>query len=115
MIPTISRVINNQYKPRFSIGAARLSPTIFPCWIIKTITTAIAPVAPEIIPGLPPNTAVTSPIIKAPYSPIRGSIPAIKAKATASGTKAKATVRPDKISFFGFKLREDSSVFNALI
>jgi hypothetical protein len=60
----------------------------------------MAPVAPEIIPGRPPNIEVTSPIIKAPYKPTIGDIPATKAKATASGTKAKATVNPERISFF---------------
>ena len=64
------------------------------------MTTAKAPVAPEIIPGLPPKMEVTKPIIKAPYKPTIGEIPATKAKATASGTRAKATVRPDKTSSF---------------
>ena len=67
------------------------SPTLFPCWIKCTITTAMAPVAPEIIPGRPPNSEVISPIIKAPYRPTSGGMPATKAKATASGTSAKAT------------------------
>ena len=75
-------------------------PIAFPSLIKCTITTAKAPVAPEIIPGLPPKTAVTKPIINAPYKPIIGDIPATKAKATASGTKAKATVKPDNISSF---------------
>lgn len=75
----------------------------------------MAPVAPEIIPGLPPKIAVTIPIMKAPYSPTSGSIPAIKAKATASGTSASATVKPDKMSFFGWVLKRDNSVFNGLV
>jgi hypothetical protein len=66
------------------------------------MTTAKAPVAPEIIPGLPPNTEVIRPTIKAAYNPTRGSTPATKAKATASGTRARATVIPDKTSFFTF-------------
>ncbi len=61
-------------------------------------TTAMAPVAPEIIPGLPPKMAVTIPIIKAAYKPVSGDNPAISAKATASGTRAIATVSPDKTS-----------------
>ena len=61
-------------------------------------TTAIAPVAPEIIPGLPPKMAVTIPIIKAAYKPVKGDSPAMSAKATASGTNAIATVNPDKTS-----------------
>ena len=65
-----------------------------------TITTAIAPVAPEIIPGRPPKIAVINPTIKAAYKPTNGSTPATKAKATASGTSANATVRPDNTSFF---------------
>ena len=37
-----------------------------PCSATKaTITTAKAPVAPEIIPGLPPNRAVIKPTMKA--------------------------------------------------
>src|SRR6056297_1244368 len=68
------------------------------CWAKLTITTATAPVAPEIIPGLPPKIEVTNPITNAAYNPVRGDKPAIKAKAMASGTKASATVRPDKTS-----------------
>ena len=60
----------------------------------------MAPVAPDIIPGRPPNTEVINPIIKAPYKPTIGDTPATKAKATASGTKAKATVNPERMSFF---------------
>ena len=61
-------------------------------------TTATAPVAPEIIPGRPPNIEVTNPITNAAYKPTSGDKPAIKAKATASGIKAIATVSPDKTS-----------------
>ena len=50
------------------------------------------------MPGLPPNTAVINPTINAAYKPDNGATPATKAKAIASGTKAKATVKPDKIS-----------------
>ena len=60
--------------------------------------TATAPVAPEIIPGLPPKTEVTNPIINAAYNPVSGDKPAIMAKATASGTRAKATVSPERTS-----------------
>ena len=38
------------------------------------------------------------PITKAAYKPVKGESPAIKANATASGTNAKATVKPDNIS-----------------
>jgi hypothetical protein len=58
----------------------------------------MAPVAPDIIPGLPPNIDVMNPIMKAAYNPVKGDNPAIKAKATASGIKAIATVNPDRIS-----------------
>ena len=64
----------------------------------ETITTANAPVAPEIIPGLPPMTAVINPTIKAAYRPDKGVTPATKANAIASGTRANATVRPESIS-----------------
>ena len=64
----------------------------------ETITTARAPVAPDIIPGLPPKTAVINPTIKAAYNPTIGETPATKAKAIASGTSANETVKPDSIS-----------------
>ena len=63
------------------------------------ITTAIAPVAPEIMPGRPPIIEVTIPMVNAAYRPTRGPTPANNAKATASGTRARATVNPDKKSF----------------
>ena len=66
-----------------------------------TITTAIAPVAPDIIPLLPPNIEVIIPTKNAAYNPTRGSTPATKEKAIASGTRAKATVKPDKKSNLG--------------
>ena len=62
--------------------------------------TASAPVAPEIIPGLPPSIAVIRQMIKAAYNPMMGVTPAIIAKATASGTSASATVKPDRTSSF---------------
>ena len=66
----------------------------------ETITTANAPVAPEIMPGRPPINAVIRPTMKAAYRPTSGWTPATKANATASGTRAKATVSPAKISVF---------------
>ena len=70
-----------------------------PCSDTKdTITTARAPVAPDIIPGRPPKKAVINPTIKAAYKPAKGATPATKANAIASGTRAIATVRPDRIS-----------------
>ena len=62
------------------------------------MTTANAPVAPDIIPGRPPIKAVIKPTIKAAYNPDNGATPATKAKAIASGTNANATVNPDKTS-----------------
>ncbi len=67
----------------------------------ETMTTASAPVAPEIIPGRPPKTDVINPTINAAYSPTSGSTPATKAKATASGTSASATVIPERMSALG--------------
>ena len=52
------------------------------------------------MPGLPPKIEVIKPIIKAPYNPTIGEIPATNAKATASGTSARATVSPERISSF---------------
>ena len=78
------------------------------------MTTANAPVAPEIIPGRPPMTAVIKPTINAAYRPTKGSTPATKAKATASGTNARATVRPESMSFFalaGARLARSNMVF----
>ena len=71
---------------------------VFSVSIKPTKTTATAPVAPEIIPGLPPSIAVTNPMTKAAYSPVKGDRPASNAKATASGTSASATVSPERIS-----------------
>ena len=68
------------------------------CKIKPIKITATAPVAPDIIPGLPPKIEVIKASTKAAYKPVKGENPGIKAKAMASGTKAKATVRPDKIS-----------------
>jgi hypothetical protein len=65
-----------------------------------TITIAIAPVAPLIIQGLPPNIAVINPIIKAAQSPTIGSTPATNENAIASGINAKATVIQDNKSAF---------------
>ena len=77
-----------------------------PCTITNpTITTAIAPVAPEIIPLLPPKTEVIKPTKKAAYKPTNGSTWATKANAIASGTRARATVSPDRMSFLGLETK----------
>ena len=39
----------------------------------------------------------------AEYKPMTGDTPATKANATASGTKASATVRPERVSSFRFR------------
>ena len=69
-------------------------------WVFANVTKTIAtaPVAPDIIPGLPPKMEVTIPIMNAAYKPVNGDSPAMSAKAIASGTKAKATVNPERIS-----------------
>ena len=78
-----------------------------PCMATSpTTTTAIAPVAPEIIPGRPPNKAVISPIKNAEYKPMIGDTPATKAKAIASGTSAKATVIPERTSSLAVVVRD---------
>jgi len=50
------------------------------------------------MPGLPPITEVIRHMRNAPYRPTMGGMPATKEKATASGTRAKATVSPENIS-----------------
>lgn len=61
-------------------------------------TTAKAPAAPEIIPGLPPKTEVTIPSKNPARRPTIGDKFAIKANAMASGIMANDTVIPDIIS-----------------
>lgn len=66
----------------------------------EVITTARAPVAPDIIPGLQPNIAVKSHTINAAWSPTIGFTPATNENAIASGTRASATVSHERISVF---------------
>ncbi|MCY1351022.1 hypothetical protein D9M69_372730 [compost metagenome] len=68
------------------------------CTTSATITTAIEPAAPEIIPGRPPNRAVRVQMMKAPYRPISGLRWATSAKAMHSGTRAKDVVSPARTS-----------------
>ena len=84
-----SRPINTTVINKYSTPCSATS---------DTITTASAPVAPLIMPGRPPRTPVIKPTKNAAYSPTKGSTPATNAKATASGTKARATVKPDNRS-----------------
>ncbi|MNL67549.1 hypothetical protein D3C87_1921440 [compost metagenome] len=51
------------------------------------------------MPGLPPNSAVTSPIIKAVCNPTIGESPATSEKPTASGIIETATTKPASTSF----------------
>ena len=59
----------------------------------------MAPVAPQIIAGRPPATAVTTQMIHAEVSPTLAETPATKLKLTASGTIASDTAMPHSISF----------------
>jgi hypothetical protein len=58
------------------------------------MTTASAPAAPEIMPGRPPKAEVMKDTSTAAYRPVSGETWATSAKAMASGTRARATVRP---------------------
>lgn len=86
------------------------SPILSPYCTAPPATTAMAPVAPEIMPGRPPKAAVINPINTAAQRPTKGSTPAIKENAMASGTRARATVNPESVSslklpfFFSEKL-----------
>ena len=80
----------------------------------ETITIARAHVAPEIIPGLPPNIAVISHIINAAWSPTIGSTHATNEKAIASGTSASATVSHDKISVLSCWVSESSRLISII-
>ncbi len=75
-----------------------------------TMITAIAPVAPEIIPGRPPTSAAMRQRKNAEYRPMTGDTPATKANATASGTSARATVRPDRESSLRLRWRRRKKI-----
>ncbi len=62
------------------------------------MTKAIAPVAAEIIPGLPPRKAITTAIQNEAYNPTIGSTPAMIEKAIASGIRASPTTNPARTS-----------------
>ena len=64
----------------------------------STISSAIAPVAAEIMPGRPPAIAVITAMQNDAYRPTFGSTPAISEKAMASGISASATSTPDSRS-----------------
>ena len=62
-------------------------------------TTTMEPAAPETMPGLPPNSAVTGPMINAVCKPTIGERPATSEKPTASGIIETATTKPAGTSF----------------
>lgn len=88
----------NRYWTPMSSPRPSLAPRSFPIETRATMITARAPVAPDIMPGRPPATAVIRQTMNAAYSPTIGGTPAIMAKATASGTSARATVSPERRS-----------------
>ena len=65
------------------------------------MTSAIAPVAAEIIAGRPPANAIVTAIVNDAYSPTRGSTPAMIENEIASGIRASATTSPARISVRG--------------
>jgi len=78
------------------------------------ITTARAHVAPDIIPGLPQKIAVKSPTINAAWSQTIGFTPATNEKAIASGTRASATVSPERISVLSWEVFCNSEKYHFL-
>src|SRR6478752_4554230 len=62
------------------------------------MTRATAPVAAEIIAGLPPTTEMTTAIVKAANRPTAGSTPAMIENEIASGISASPTTRPARTS-----------------
>ena len=62
------------------------------------MTSAMAPVAAEIIAGRPPTMAMVTAIVKEANNPTRGSTPAMIEKEIASGMRASATTRPASTS-----------------
>ena len=70
-----------------------------PCSLASGATTsAIAPVAAEIIAGRPPVNAIVTAIVNEANSPTRGSTPARIENEIASGMSASATTRPASAS-----------------
>src|SRR5690606_3996878 len=82
--------------PHSKVAASRYSS---PCSRTRvTMSSAMAPVAAEIMPGRPPVKAITTAIQNEAYSPTLGSTPAMMEKAMASGISARATTSPDNRS-----------------
>ena len=83
-------------KPANTVVASRYYK---PCTLTSvTISTAVAAVAAEIIPGRPPAKALITAMENEAYSPTFGSTPAMIEKAIASGIRARATTRPANMS-----------------
>ena len=59
-------------------------------------TSAMAPVAAEIMPGRPPANEMMMAIENEAYRPTLGSTPAMIENEIASGMSARATTRPDR-------------------
>jgi hypothetical protein len=79
-------------KPASTVAARRYST---PCSATsETTTSAIAPVAAEIIAGRPPVKAMATAMTNDAYKPTRGSTPAMIENEIASGISARATTRP---------------------
>jgi hypothetical protein len=66
-----------------------------------TISSAMAPVAAEIIAGRPPAMEMMTAMLNEAYRPTFGSTPAISENAIASGMSARATTRPASSSVRG--------------
>ena len=78
--------------PARTVAASRYST---PCSLTsETTTSAIAPVAAEIIAGRPPVNAIATAIVNDAYRPTLGSTPAMIENEIASGISASATTRP---------------------
>lgn len=96
-LPSLNRPTRSCRTPAKTTAANRYST---PCETTKAInTTTVAPAPPDTIPGRPPRTAVTIPIKKAAYKPVRGVSPARIANDKDSGIMVMATVKPANTSF----------------
>ena len=85
------------------------------CATSVTIKIDIAPVAAEIIPGLPPNIDISTAIQNDACIPTIGSTPAMIEKAIASGMSANATVTPARTSPLTLKNQVDRSLLSNVV
>ena len=95
-LPNLNKPIKICITPAKATAANTYSKPFDCIKAIKTIT--VAPAPPDTIPGLPPKTAVTKPIMKAAYNPTSGGKPANIANDNDSGIMVMATVNPAKTS-----------------